>query len=217
MTIIHVPRRFTPSSWGGTEQVLSKTLPYLSDIGHPSRIITTKALDERAHSIDAGISVERHDYSYGEWPLRSERKQRFDCKGGNCLSLGLSRAIRTSQDVHIVHCHTGNRLGASALAAARHRHVPCVLTLHGGHFAIPDDEVADLAATECAGSWSIPWGKPTLGGGIHATSSKTSMPSSALAWMNLKRLNALYRNNGSISFLGALSQLFGSVDRLIAD
>ena len=118
----------------------------LSHLGHASRIVTTTALDNRQHSVDAGIPVERHGYSYGEWPLSAKRKQRFDYKGGNCLSLGLSQAIRHSNDVHVVHCHTGNRLGASALAAARQRHIPCVLTLHGGHFAIPDEERADLAA-----------------------------------------------------------------------
>ena len=159
MTIIHVPRRFTPQAWGGTEQVLSNTLPQLAHLGHASRIVTTTALDNRQHSVDAGIRVERHGYSYGEWPLSAKRKQRFDYKGGNCLSFGLSQAIRHSNDVHLVHCHTGNRLGASALAAARQRHIPCVLTLHGGHFAIPDEEIADLAASEYAKAWSIPWGK----------------------------------------------------------
>ena len=159
MTIIHVPRRFTPNAWGGTEQVLAKTLPHLTLLGHTGRIVTTKALDNRAQSADTGIQVERHDYSYGEWPLTRERKKRLDYKGGNCLSFGLGRSIRQCEDLHLVHCHTGNRTGAIALAAARVRQVPCVMTLHGGHFAIPRDEIQDLQARDCQSKWSIPWGK----------------------------------------------------------
>ena len=36
--IIHVPRRFTSNAWGGTEQVLNKTLPALQDLGFASEI-----------------------------------------------------------------------------------------------------------------------------------------------------------------------------------
>lgn len=164
-TIAHVPRRLALSSWGGTERVLAQTLPLLGEAGLRQRVLTTRALDETRIGSLAGAPVTRHSYFYPEWPLSAERRSLYDRRAGNLVSFALARHLSSLRDLALVHCHTGNRLGAQCLRVARRRNVPCVLTLHGGHFAVPSEErsrwgTASVAGT--SGAWRpppIPWGK----------------------------------------------------------
>lgn len=64
------------------------------------------------------------------------------------MSPALIRALGNVEDLALVHCHTGNLLGAQCLKFARSRGIPAVITLHGGHFAIPPDELENLAVRE---------------------------------------------------------------------
>ncbi len=146
--VVHVPRRFTHRSWGGTERVLEKTLPLLSERGFQAAIYTSQGLDERAVGEVAGVPITRFSYFYPEWPLSPERKLLYDNKGGNTVSPALAKSIGEAKDLALVHCHTGNILGAQCLRQARARGVPTVLTLHGGHFAIPTAELSSLAYKE---------------------------------------------------------------------
>jgi glycosyltransferase involved in cell wall biosynthesis len=84
------------------------------------------------------------------------------------VSLSLARHLLHMRELSLVHCHTGNRLGAQCLRVARRRNVPCVLTLHGGHFAVPGDERLRWAKTALVPRAnerkglslpSLPWGK----------------------------------------------------------
>lgn len=170
-TVAHVPRRLTPKAWGGTERVLEHTLPLLQGAGLDQRILTTRALDEEPAWQLSGIPVSRFSYAYPEWPLTPERRARYDRCGGNLVSFALARRLEGLRDLALVHCHTGNRLAAQCLRVARRRKVPFVVTLHGGHFAVPDSERArwqDTAPPDAAGSgeglrsaryWRLPWGK----------------------------------------------------------
>lgn len=146
--VVHVPRRFTANSWGGTERVLEQTLPLMREFGYSSSIYTTQALDENLISRVAGIPVTRFPYFYPEWPLNAQRTLRYDNKGGNLLSPSLTRSLMETKGLTLLHCHTGNLLAAHCLQAARKVGVPTVLTLHGGHFAIPPEELDNLAVRE---------------------------------------------------------------------
>ncbi|HYE05935.1 MAG TPA: glycosyltransferase family 4 protein, partial [Planctomycetota bacterium] len=75
------------------------------------------------------------------------------------MSFALARALARVPELSIVHMHTGNRLAAQALAVARRRRVPCVISLHGGHFAIPAAEHADLVAGGAARARALDWGR----------------------------------------------------------
>ena len=156
--IAHIPRRFTSSSWGGTEQVIVATAQAESAAGFAPRVLTTTALDAQPAGVVAGLAIERHPYGYGELGLSAQRREHYDRKGGNLHCPGLERRLRTRPGLAVVHCHTGNRLGAQALAAAHARGVPCVITLHGGHFAIPAAERADLGGRD-HGHGGLPWGR----------------------------------------------------------
>jgi glycosyltransferase involved in cell wall biosynthesis len=146
--VVHVPRRFTRNSWGGTERVLEQTLPLLGELGYRSQIFTTDALDRERHERMGRTEVTRFSYFYPEFPLSRERKLAFDNKGGNSVSLPLAAALAQVKDLALVDLHSGNILGAACRYVAQLRKVPTVLTLHGGHFAIPQEERANLSQKE---------------------------------------------------------------------
>jgi glycosyltransferase involved in cell wall biosynthesis len=126
------------------ERVLEETLPLLEEEGFSSAIYTTQALDERHLDEVGGFPITRYPYFYPEWPLSEERRLLYDNKGGNLLSPSLARSLEEVSGLSLVHCHTGNLLGSECLRVARGRGVPVVLTLHGGHFTIPREELQNL-------------------------------------------------------------------------
>lgn len=159
-TVVHVPRRFTDLAWGGTERVLEQTLPELEAHGFTSSVYTTKALDDRVLGQVAGFPICRFSYFYGEWPLSPQRKLRYDNKGGDVISPSLARSLEERRDLDLVHLHTGNLLATLCLRAAQARGVPSVITLHGGHFAIPPEELKSLAGkAEGDPKRGLPWGR----------------------------------------------------------
>jgi glycosyltransferase involved in cell wall biosynthesis len=153
VVIIHVPRRFAPGHWGGTETWLAA----LAALGTPQRIVTTSALCPEPTGDCAGLPVRRHPYFYPVWPLDPALAARWDRSGGNLLSSGVAGDILRQPGLRLVHLHTGNRLGSQALLAARKRGVPTVITLHGGHFAIPAAERQALAGGTVRRGWE--WGR----------------------------------------------------------
>ena len=142
--LVHIPRRFTAHAWGGTEQVLAASLPFERAAGFAPQIMTTQALDNQTHDSIDDTPIRRHRYGYPEWPLAAARRHHYDHKGGNLVSLDLARRLSEMPRLDLVHLHTGNRLGAQSLKAARRRGAKVVITLHGGHFAIPSLERAHL-------------------------------------------------------------------------
>jgi glycosyltransferase involved in cell wall biosynthesis len=137
----------------------------LRQAGLRQRVLTTRALEAQPTGELSGIPVTRHSYSYPEWPLSEARQALYDRRAGNLVSFPLARHLLHLKDLALVHCHTGNRLGAQCLRVARRRKVPCVLTLHGGHFAVPEEEKLrwgrPSASAADSGSFlpSLPWGK----------------------------------------------------------
>jgi glycosyltransferase involved in cell wall biosynthesis len=70
----------------------------------------------------------------------------MDKKGGNLLSLSLLAALLREPGVDLLHAHTGKRVGGIVRTAARLRRIPYVVTLHGGHFAVPEGEMQQMLA-----------------------------------------------------------------------
>lgn len=156
MNIVHVPRRFVQSHWGGTETVILETCRELQTQGHCVRIVTPEALaTTRAEVID-GIAVERHPYFYPWFGLDDEARRRLDQKGGNLFSFSLLRALMAAPDLDVIHLHTSKRLGGIVRPVAQRRRIPYVVSLHGGVLDVPQEEAA---------SWTEPtkgkteWGK----------------------------------------------------------
>lgn len=142
--VIQVPRRFVASEWGGTETTILQTSRSLEKRGYKSEIYTTTALcDQRSESIQ-GIDVHRHPYTYPFLGLSSEARNEMDRKGGNLLSFSLLQSLLTVPQVDILHAHSGKRLGGIVRTAARRRGIPYVISLHGGVFDVPGEEMKQM-------------------------------------------------------------------------
>lgn len=156
MNVVHVPRRFVRSHWGGTETVILQTCRQLVARGHATKIMTPAPLaDTMRESID-GVDVERFGYFYPWLGLDAEAKRHFDQKGGNLFSFGLMKALRREPKLDIVHLHTAKRLGGIVRHVARQRRIPYVVSLHGGFLDVPAEEAATWTRP-AEGKWE--WGK----------------------------------------------------------
>lgn len=154
--IIHVPRRFVTSDWGGTETVLAELLSRQLTAGSRPEIHTSLALSNRRRETVRGIEVFRYDYSYPFFGLSAAQRLQMDMKGGNLLSFGLFFGLCRRPDVRLFHAHALNRMGGEVLCAARLRGKPFVVTLHGGVF---DVAAAELAHMRDAQRGKIEWGR----------------------------------------------------------
>ncbi|SKA93184.1 Glycosyltransferase involved in cell wall bisynthesis [Prosthecobacter debontii] len=142
--IIHVPRRFVSHEWGGTETVITEIARQQKQAGFEPRIITSMALAHEAHEIIQGIEVQRHRHCYPFFGLTDAEKAALDKKGGNLLSLPLFGALMREQDVRLFHAHSLKRLGGMVATAARLRRKPLVVSLHGGVFDVPAEEMQTM-------------------------------------------------------------------------
>ena len=145
MKILHVPRRFTRSHWGGTETVILETCKQVLAKGHETRVVTSMALAGSRQEEIQGVRVERHAYCYPWLGLDDEARRRLDQKGGNLFSLGLMRALKREPGLDVLHCHTAKRLGGIVRHVARQRRVPYLVSLHGGLLDVPAEEAATFA------------------------------------------------------------------------
>ena len=76
--------------------------------------------------------------------------------GGNLLSFQLPGQLLREKALSLIHTHTLNRLGGTALTVARLRRIPLVVTIHGGLFDLPQEVSAQLSRPLNGG---IEWGR----------------------------------------------------------
>jgi len=142
ISLVHVPRRFTQKSWGGTETVVMNSANYLKPFGYESTIYTSKALDKDANEKMGSVLIKRFNYFYPFLGLSKKQKRGFDAIGGNLFSFSLLLALFRNKNVDLIHLHTLKRMGAIVRTVARWKNIPYVITLHGGYFNISSDETA---------------------------------------------------------------------------
>lgn len=156
MKIIHVPRRFVRSHWGGTETVILETCKRIQRMNHETLILCPNALASENHEFIEGIQVKRVPYFYPYFGLNTEARALLDRKGGNIFSIALMRALEKEPQLDVIHLHTAKRVGGIGRYVARKRGIPYVVSLHGGVFDVPEQEAA---------TWTEPtrgafeWGK----------------------------------------------------------
>ncbi len=156
MRIIHVARRFTPASWGGTETVIAALVKEQLLMGHQAELLCTAALDRPGSETACGVPVRRFPYTYARIPCPAGVRAALDRKGGNPLSPRLLAALLSAPRTDVFHCHTMQRLAAHVRVASRLRKIPYAVQLHGGEFAVPADEVKEMLAPTAK---SLDWGK----------------------------------------------------------
>jgi len=154
--IIHVPRRFVSHEWGGTETVLHFLAQEQRRQGWLPEIHTSLALSTVRSEEWQGLPIRRYPYTYPYFGLTPAQRQSMDKKGGNLVSLSLFASLATARNVRLFHAHALKRLGGEVLTAARLQKKPLVVTLHGGVFQVPADELKQMEASR-SGTWE--WGK----------------------------------------------------------
>ena len=143
MRTAHIIRRFAFSEWGGTESVVWNTARTLQDKGNPSEIFATNAISPVNDEVRNSIQIHRFGYKYPYFPLSKEKIRILDKKIGDPVVPGLQAALRKGE-FDILHCHTTGRMAAETRAAAKQLHVPYIMTLQGGHFDVPPEEIRQM-------------------------------------------------------------------------
>jgi len=138
-------RRFARDDWGGTETVILETSKRLLNMGHHTEVQCTLATAESDSEEFEGVLVRRHPYFYPYVGLGEQAKRLLDKKGGSPFSFGLMRALKRLPELDLIHLHVGNRIGGIGRHVARQRRIPYVVSLHGGVFDVPAEEVASWA------------------------------------------------------------------------
>ncbi len=142
--IIHVPRRFVREEWGGTETVVLEICKSQLALGASPEIWTSMALANSRHETMSGVPIRRFPYCYPFIGLSRDEKLAMDKKGGNLLSMSAFWAMWRSKDVRLYHAHVLKRLGGEVRTAARLNKKPYVVSLHGGIFDVPEEELTDM-------------------------------------------------------------------------
>src|SRR4051812_6761862 len=159
MRIAHLLRKYDPAEWGGTETAIKQLTTGLAGHGVES-IVYSPRLPYRVKGVDplAGQGCVTRNFAacVPVLGISKERKRQMIAVGGNVVSFDLLGSLCVEKGVDVIHSHALGRLGAIGRAAARMRHLPFVLTVHGGAYDLPPAVRQDLHKP--SGGWD--WGRP---------------------------------------------------------
>ncbi|MBO5723387.1 MAG: glycosyltransferase, partial [Lentisphaeria bacterium] len=141
MKIAHIVRRFSFDEWGGTESVVWNIARQQKAQGFQPEILCTAALDKTGVECVEDITIRRFPYFYPYFPMPGKDKLALDKKGGNPFSPRLMKALKEGK-YDLFHIHAGARLANAAIKLGKSLSIPCVMSLHGGSCAIPEQEMA---------------------------------------------------------------------------
>lgn len=142
--VAHVMRRFSPEKWGGTESVVYNVTRELQAQGIESPVFCTDMFSRPGVETVGEVTVRRFRYLFPWFGLSSEAKSRLRSKGGSPLSLSLFFGLLRERNVSVIHAHVQHRLGGMARTAAKLKGIPYVVSVHGGHFTLPADQVEKM-------------------------------------------------------------------------
>ena len=158
MRAIHLLRKFNPAQWGGTETAIQRLLEGLRAHGVRTVVYCPRLEQESVEDplVAHGYEVQRFRAFVPVLGMSRERKQQLVSVGGNLMSFDLISSLWREDVVSIIHSHTLGRIGGIALTAARKRHVPFVVSIHGGVLDLPE-KVKQTFNAPVVGGWE--WGK----------------------------------------------------------
>jgi starch synthase len=158
MRTIHLLRKFNPAEWGGTETAIQRLFEGLRKHGVKSVVYCPRLGRDAVEDplVALGCEVQRFRAFVPVLGMSRERKQQLVSVGGNLMSFDLISSLWREDDVSIIHSHTLGRIGGIALTEARKRHVPFVVTIHGGVLDLPE-KVKQTFNAPVGGGWE--WGK----------------------------------------------------------
>ncbi|MDD3154446.1 MAG: glycosyltransferase family 4 protein [Victivallaceae bacterium] len=143
MKTAQIIRRIVPGEWGGTETAVTENALALRDCAVESEIFATKALCPVAWSSYRTLSIRRFGYFYPYFPMTAERRAALDRKGGDPVSFPLFHALMRG-NYDLLHVHNLGRLARMTGMVARQKHIPWVISLHGGCLDVPREEMEEL-------------------------------------------------------------------------
>jgi glycosyltransferase involved in cell wall biosynthesis len=158
MRAIHLLRKLDPAEWGGTETAIQRLFDGLRAHGVNS-VVYCPRLENGAGEdplVASGHEVQRFRAFVPVLGMSRKRKQQLVSIGGNLMSFDLISSLWREDDASVFHSHTLGRIGGIALAAARKRNVPFVVTIHGGVLDLPE-KVKQTFNAPVVGGWE--WGK----------------------------------------------------------
>ncbi|MDY6915525.1 MAG: glycosyltransferase family 4 protein [Candidatus Cloacimonadota bacterium] len=144
MNTLQVVRRFVFSQWGGTESVVWNTSKQLFQLEHSTEILATKALAKEKQEIKDNIPIKRFPYFYPYLNLKRESKLELDKKGGDPFSFQLYKYMLKKENLHLIHCHSMNRMAAMVRLVAKKKKIPYLVSFHGGYFDVPKKEIEQM-------------------------------------------------------------------------
>ncbi len=154
--VVHVMRRYTPDKWGGTESVVSNISKELLRQEIESPVFCTDMLSQHGSQMHGPIHIHRFNYIFPWLGLSAEAKKKLELKGGSPLSLSLFFGLLCEKRVSIIHAHVQHRLGGIARSVAWLRRIPYVVSLHGGYYTIPQEQIDQMTEPF---SGKLEWGK----------------------------------------------------------
>jgi len=156
INVIHIPRRFTSSHWGGTENVVLSYALGLKRFQVESEVFTTKILNTVKKEEMQGIKIHRFSYFYPYLNLKNKLKEQLDLIGGNIFSFTLFFSLLFKPHIDLIHLHTFKRLGGIARLVCKLRNIPYIVSIHGG---IYNRQVVDSDNKKESFNSSFEWGK----------------------------------------------------------
>jgi alpha-maltose-1-phosphate synthase len=147
MQVAHVLRKYDPREWGGTETAVKRLCDGLrvhevKSIAFAPRLTGFVRNDPFAA---AGHRIKRFNGIVPVWGINAEQKRALIAMGGNLISFDLIWKLWREPKIDVIHAHTQNRLGGTALSIARARGIPLVASIHGGVLDLPESAKAHLA------------------------------------------------------------------------
>jgi glycosyltransferase involved in cell wall biosynthesis len=142
--VAHVARRFAPEKWGGTECVVFNLSRELIRQGIESPVFCTAMFAAPGLQCLEEVPVKRYRYVFPWFGLSPEAKAQLRLKGGSPLSLPLFFGLLAERNLSLIHVHVQHRLGGMARTVAKLRGIPLVVSLHGGHYTLPPEQVEKM-------------------------------------------------------------------------
>jgi alpha-maltose-1-phosphate synthase len=161
MRVAHILRKYNPAEWGGTETALERLFdglrPAVTPVIYCPRLRNNGCANRaRDPFAERGYPMKRFRGCVPIWGLpRSERDQMISV-GGNLFSFDLIPALWREPDLSVIHSHALGRLGGIGLTVAKRRHLPFVITIHGGFLDLPPALREQMNGSSSRG---LEWGK----------------------------------------------------------
>ena len=131
---VHVLRKLDRAEWGGTETALDRLLEGLRE--NDVEAVVYSPVPQHAPGQERP-EVRRFHAFVPVWGLSPERRRQMISVGGNLMSFDLASLLWKERGASLIHTHTLGRIGGIARLIAKLRHIPFVVSIHGGVLDLP--------------------------------------------------------------------------------